>query len=264
MAEQRRVAVVTGASRGIGQAVAQALLQAGYTVYTLCRSKPALEGMVYLPCDLSDSAQIDACFEEIFLREARIDLLVNNAGMGIAGPLETCANDDAAYLMQINVHACMHCCARALPAMRQQGQGRIVFISSLAAKFPIPFQAYYSASKAAIQVLAEALRMEVRPFGVEVATLCLGDVHTGFTDHRRKGQEDAVYGARMAHSVAKMEHDERNGLPPQTVARALMRMLKRRRLPQCRVVGLQYWLFWMLERLLPRRCVLAIVQRMYD
>lgn len=264
MAMERRVAVVTGASRGIGEAVAQALLHAGYAVYTLCRSKPSLDGAIHLPCDLTDSIQLDARFDQILSREKRIDLLINNAGMGIAGPLETCREDDAAYLMQVNVHACMRCCARALPAMRRQGHGRIVFISSLAAKFPIPFQAYYSASKAAIGALAEALRMEVRPFGVEVATLCLGDVHTGFTDHRQKAREDAIYGARMARSVAKMEHDERAGLPPRTVAQALMRMLKRRRLPQCRVVGMQYRLFWMLERLLPRRCVLAIVQRMYD
>ena len=264
MTAQRPVAVVTGASRGIGEAIAHALLQRGYIVYALCRSKPALDDIIHLPCDLTDGRQIDVCFAQIRSQQKTIDLLVNNAGMGIAGPLEMCEQSDADALMQINVHACIRCCARALPVMREHGRGRIVFISSLAARFPIPFQAYYSASKAAVGVLAEALRMEVHPFGVEVTTLYLGDVRTGFTDHRQKAPADAVYGTRMTRSVTKMERDERNGLPPRAVAQCLMRMLRRRRLPQSRVVGMQYKLFWWGERMLPRRCVLSIVQKMYD
>lgn len=261
---KRRVAVVTGASHGIGAAIASALLQEGYAVYALCRTAPSEPGMRHLPCDLTDGAQVDACFAQICAQEQAVDVLINNAGMGIAGPLELCSRQDAAYLMQVNVLACMQCCARVLPGMRARGRGRIVFVSSLAAPFPIPFQAYYSASKAAIQALADALRMEVKPFGVEVATLCLGDVKTDFTAHRQKARADDVYGARMTRSVAKMERDEQTGLPPQAVARACMRMLEKRRLPQCRVVGVQYKLLWALQRLLPRKCVLAIVKKLYD
>ena len=148
--------------------------------------------------------------------------------------------------------------------MRERGKGRILFTSSLAAIFPLPFQSFYSVSKAGIDAFSDALRLELKPFGVETSVLLLNDVRTEFTDSRQKTcQGDTVYGGRITKSVGKMEQSERSGMLPDQVAEAMVRLLRRRCLPPHKIIGAGNELLGVLYRILPAKTMLWLLSKLY-
>ena len=211
---EARVAVITGGSSGIGLHAARALRGRGLNVYELSRrAENAEPGVTHLQADVTDEAQVNAAVAEILRREGRIDILINNAGFGISGAIEFTPAQEARRQFDVNFFGMVNMNRAVLPIMRQQGGGRIVNMSSVAAPIAIPFQAYYSASKAAVRTYSLALASEVRPFGVEVCVIMPGDIATGFTAARRKSCDgDDAYHGRIARSVAVMEHDEQTGM----------------------------------------------------
>lgn len=222
-----KTAVVTGASGGIGLETARALLADGWQVVCLSRHACPLEGMRSISCDITDSAQVQAAFAAV----DRVDLLVNNAGFGISGAVECTGEAEMRHQFDLNFFAWVTVIQAALPALRES-RGRILNISSAAAVFSIPFQSFYSATKAAVESLTCALRSELAPFGITVGALRLGDVKTGFTAARQKsGSGDDLYAGRIARSVAVMERDEQNGMPPAAIAAAVVRAAHKKHLP---------------------------------
>ena len=148
--------------------------------------------------------------------------------------------------------------------MRAQKSGHIVNISSVAAPIAIPFQSFYSATKAATNSLTLALRNEVKPFGVKICAILPGDVKTGFTAARKKSSSGAdVYGAALDHAVAVMEHDEQNGMPPEMVAKAVLRAATTKNPKAFATVGFQYQVFVLLAKLLPATWTNALVGMIY-
>ncbi|MCI8402345.1 MAG: SDR family NAD(P)-dependent oxidoreductase [Lachnospiraceae bacterium] len=263
-----RTAVVTGASKGIGLAVAQMLSDEGYQVFGLSRH-PVTEagarlGISGIFCDVADPVSVQNAFCIIRRRCRRIDLVVVNAGIGISGAVEFSREDDISRQIEVNLSGAIRCAREALPLMRRQGYGRILFISSLGAVFPLPFQSFYSVSKAGMGVFCDALGLEVKPFGIETCTLLLNDVKTGFTTSRTKNTEgDDIYQGRIRASVARMERSERHGMDPARVAAAIRRLLRRRRLPPHFIVGFSNQILGLLYRLLPARTMLWIVGKIY-
>ena len=151
-----------------------------------------------------------------------------------------------------------------LPHMRERRAGRIVVVSSVAGAIAIPFQTYYSVSKAALNAYTAALRNEVRPYGVTVTAVMPGDIATGFTDAREKSPAgDDVYGGRISRSVSRMEADERGGMSPETAGRYIRKMALRRSVPPSSSIGLSYKALVMLTRLLPARLVSRVVYLLY-
>jgi short-subunit dehydrogenase len=152
-----------------------------------------------------------------------------------------------------------------LAQMRQQGSGLIVQLGSVAGFLPIPFQACYSASKAAVAALIQALANEVRPYGIRCLLVQPGDTRTGFTDARVISQDNDLlpYAARCRRSIARMAADEQNGMPAAKMARLIIRRIDQRRPPQIYTPGLLYKVAALLNRLLPRRLVNAILYLMY-
>ena len=211
---EARVAVITGGSSGIGLHAARALRGRGLNVYELSRrAENAEPGVTHLQADVTDEAQVNAAVAEILRREGRIDILINNAGFGISGAIEFTPAQEARRQFDVNFFGMVNMNRAVLPIMRQQGGGRIVNMSSVAAPIAIPFQAYYSASKAAVRTYSLALASEVCPFGIEVCVIMPGDIATGFTAARRKSCDgDDAYHGRIARSVAVMEHDEQTGM----------------------------------------------------
>ena len=267
--EQRKVALVTGASSGIGKAVYEKLCLEGWTVYGTSRKvekgsvKQENGGrMTYM--DVTDEASVKESIGIIMAAEGRLDALVNNAGYGIAGSVEDTSAEEAKALFDANFFGYLSTIRAAFPFL-EESRGIIINISSVAGVLTIPFQSMYSAGKAAVEAVSEALRMEVKPRGVRVCVVEPGDTKTGFTDSRifTEKSKNSHYAERMKASVARMEHDERNGVPPEKVADVVYKMIKKQNPPVRRAVGFSYKLLLFLKRLLPDRLVLWILGKMY-
>lgn len=259
-----KIAVVTGASSGIGLETAKLLSENGYRVWGFSRrGGESSEALRHLRCDITDEAQVQTAFQTVFGTEGRLDLLVNNAGFGISGAVEDTALDSAKKQLDVNFFGCFLCCRAAIPCLRKSGGGRIINMSSMAAVLPIPFQSFYSASKSAVNALTLALQNEVRPFGITVCALMPGDVQTGFTAAREKKAGSASYAAVVEKSVATMEHDEQTGMPPQTLAKAVLRLATEKNPKPLSTCGAQYRLFAVLAKVLPQSAVNAIVGKIY-
>ena len=260
----KRVCLLTGGSSGIGKATAERLAKDGFTVFELSRRGADAEGIRHITVDVTDPSQVREAVRRVLEVEGRIDLLVNNAGFGISGAVEFTDPKDAFAQLDVNFFGALHCVQAVLPAMRAQKAGHIVFVSSVAAPIAIPFQAFYSATKAAINSLVLALRNEVKPFGIQVCAVMPGDVKTGFTAARKKSLAgEDVYGKALAHAVAVMEHDEQNGMPPACVANAIVRAANEKRPRALRTVGAQYRIFVFIAKILPATWTNALVGMIY-
>ena len=284
---EARVAVITGGSSGIGLHAARALRGRGLNVYELSRrAENAEPGVTHLQADVTDEAQVNAAVAEILRREGRIVILINNAGVyhssflldlpngewdrimnagfGISGAIEFTPAQEARRQFDVNFFGMVNMNRAVLPIMRQQGGGRIVNMSSVAAPIAIPFQAYYSASKAAVRTYSLALASEVRPFGIEVCVIMPGDIATGFTAARRKSCDgDDAYHGRIARSVAVMEHDEQTGMSAEYAGQFVARRATQKRAKLICTMGHKYALFVFLMRILPTGLATRIVGKIY-
>jgi len=230
MAEKReKVILVTGASAGIGRACATLLAQQGYRVYGTSRA-PRVEdnSFTMLPMDVTDVATVQATVQAVLHREGRIDVVVNNAGIGYGGAVEDTSIEEAHALFETNFYGVLRVCHATLPTMRAQGSGTIINVSSIGGLMGLPFQGLYSASKYALEGLSESLRMEVKRFGVHVVLVEPGDTRTQFTANRsntRRADENSVYREAYRRALARIEADERNGAGAETVARTVARIV---------------------------------------
>jgi NAD(P)-dependent dehydrogenase (short-subunit alcohol dehydrogenase family) len=181
--ETQPVALVTGASAGIGEAAARALVGAGFTVYGTSRRAAAGEkrdGVVFLPLDVTDDGSVAGVVREVLERSGRLDVLVNNAGVGIAGAAEESSIEQARALFETNVFGSIRMTRAVLPHMREQRRGRIVNVSSIVGLIPVPYMALYASSKHALEGYSESVDHEVREHGVRVLLVEPGFTKTSF------------------------------------------------------------------------------------
>lgn len=259
------VVIVTGGSSGIGLACCEKFLKNGYTVYEFSRKDTAAQnGIIHIKADVTDENSIVSAVQSVFEKEGRIDVLVNNAGFGIAGSIEDTALAAAKKQFDVNFFGTVLCSQKVLPYMRKQGFGRIVNISSMAAPLAIPFQSFYSASKAAVNSLTLSMQNEVRPFGITVCAVMPGDVKTGFTDAREKTKTESAYADILQRSLAVMEKDEQNGMPPEAIADAVFKAAAAKHIKPLSTKGTQYRLFAVLSKILPTSLVNRIVGMIYS
>ena len=260
----KKTAIVTGASSGIGYAVCRQLLEKGYAVYGFSRRGTAPEGAKGVSVDIADEKAVFAAVEEAVAEAGRLDLLVNCAGMGISGPVEFAAPEDVRRITDVNFLGQVFCTQAVLKTMRAQKSGHIVFVSSVAASIAIPYQAFYSTAKASVNALALALRNELKDLNIKVCTVMPGDAATGFTDARRKDSaHDGIY-PHNSTATAAMEKDERGGMSPDTVARAIVRAAEKKDPAPLYTVGGKYKVFMALFKLLPAGLSYKIVGKMYS
>lgn len=208
------VAIVTGGSSGIGELTAHQLHRAGYQVYAAARRTERMGGLTeagvqVLPVDLTDDASMRELVDRVYTRSGRIDLLVNNAGFGAFGAIETVPMEDARAQFEVNVFGLARLTQLVLPHMRRVGRGRIINVSSIAGYVAEPYGGWYHASKHAVEGLSDCLRMELRPFGIDVVLVEPGPVRT-------------EWNAIAAKSLA----DASKGTPYEKQARATRRALK--------------------------------------
>ena len=214
MTQAAKVVLITGVSSGFGKAIAEALHARGFCVYGTTRAVPAPEtggSFRSITMDVDSDASVAEGVERILREQGRIDVLVNNAGFGVAGAIEDTTVEEARAQLETNFLGTHRTCRAVLPAMREQRSGRIVNIGSLAGLVSVPFQAFYCATKYAVEAYTEALRMEVRPFGIHVSLVEPGDFATGFTAKRRMVRASgpsSVYDERCRAAVGRMAADE--------------------------------------------------------
>lgn len=263
-----KVILVTGASSGIGRACAIGLAQQGHRVYGTSRTLRNTESDVtMLAMDVTDAASVQAAVQMLLDREGCIDVVVNNAGIGYGGAVEDTSTDEAQATLDTNFFGVLRVCHAVLPTMRAQGHGTIINISSIGGMISLPFQGLYSASKYALEAMSEALRMEVKRFGIHVALVEPGDTCTQFTANRRttrRVDENPVYREAYRRTLARIEADERNGASPETVARTVLRIVASSR-PQVRyVVGpFHQKLAVLVKRLIPAGLFERIIMMVY-
>lgn len=261
------IILITGISSGFGLAMARQLAAEGHTVYgTVRRDVEQLPGVHYLRADVRDTASVKAAVDAVLSAEGRIDVLVNNAGMGIGGPVEFAPEDDVKLQMDTNFMGQMRFAQAVLPAMRRQGGGKILCFSSIGGVMGLPFQGFYSASKFAIEGFCEALQIEVRRHGIQVILIEPGDFSTGFTAARIKQVSDEAAAAypSLRKSVSSFEKDECTGLKPEFLARKVAKIVRKRH-PKFRYViaTLIQKLSIPLKRILPARAFVRVLSLFY-
>jgi NAD(P)-dependent dehydrogenase (short-subunit alcohol dehydrogenase family) len=221
-------------------ACAERLAATGWAVTGASRRGTGGTGWTGLVMDVDDDAAVLAGIAEVIKREGRVDALVAAAGWGVAGAAEYTTIAEAKAQFETNFWGCVRVVQAVLPHMRAQHSGRIVLISSIGGVIGIPFQAYYSASKFALEGFAESVAYEVAPFGVHITLVQPGNFATDFTASRKLaagGAGDSAYAAAMTKAVSLMERDEANGAAPDLVAASVQRVLSASRPPRRISVG---------------------------
>jgi short-subunit dehydrogenase len=263
-----KVVFITGVSSGIGKQCADYLSGLGYIVYGTSRHQVS-ENLPYtvLQMDVTSKTSIELAVQKIIEREKKIDVLINNAGIGIGGTIEEYTDEEIKKQFDTNFFGTLNTCRVIIPFMRKNGEGLIINISSLGGLMGLPFQGIYSATKYAIEGMSEALRMEIKSAGIKVVLINPGDFKTNFTDNRITSinqNENSSYKEQFKKTLGVIEHDERNGSDPIKIAIKISKIIKMKS-PKVRymVGGLEQILFTRSIAILPSKWFTAILRDHY-
>ncbi len=266
------IAVVTGATSGIGQAVAAALAAAGFQVIGTSRNpagiSDAASNITYLPLDLEDPNSIVAFAKAVgdfAKREGKaVEVLINNAGESQSGPFEELPRDALDRLFAINVLGQVQLTQLLLPGMRAVGRGRVVMVGSMLGSFPLAYRSSYVASKAALKGFGFSLRREVQPFGVGVSVMEPGSINTGLSARRTKYVDlDGPYGAEFSTMLSRLDANEAAGISAEDVAEEIMRAVTDAKPRALYARGSRAPLVFPLARLLPREAIHWLINKVH-
>ena len=267
-----KVILITGASSGIGFDAAETLARQGHRVYAAARRVERMEplkafGVVLLRMDVTDEASMEEGVRTVLEAEGRIDVLVNNAGYGYFGAIENVSMEEARRQQEVNVFGLARLCQLVLPTMREQGSGRIVNTASVAGKSVLYFGGWYHVSKYSVEALSDALRMELKPFGIDVVIIEPGGIKTDWgliaADHLAESSKGTPYeaeGLREAQTMHKV-YSIRMLSKPSVVTRAISKAVNSKR-PRTRYrIGFASGAMVFFHAILPDRWWDAIVRQ---
>jgi NAD(P)-dependent dehydrogenase (short-subunit alcohol dehydrogenase family) len=268
----QKVALVTGASSGIGEAAALRLHEAGFVVYGAARRTDRMEGLrergiKTLAMDVTDDESTAVGVKEILADAGRIDVLVNNAGYGSYGAVEDVPLEEARHQFEVNLFGAARLIQLVLPTMRAQSSGTIINITSMGGKIHTPFGAWYHGTKFALEAVSDCLRIETKPFGIDVVVIEPGGIRTEWSgiaaDHLRETSGQGAY-AQQARAVANSFSSEataKRSSPPEVIANAVAKAATARRPKTRYAVGAGAKPLIFLRRWLPDRAYDAFIRR---
>ncbi len=251
-----KVVLITGGSSGIGKAIGEYLTSKGYSVYGTSRNpKPGASlSFPLIALDVNKPDTINQAVSHILAEKGSIDVLINNAGIGITGPIEETPDSEINHAFNTNFYGPIRVIKAVLPAMRASRTGMIINITSIAGYMGLPYRGVYSASKAALGVVSETLRMELREFGIQLTTVAPGDFATNIAAGRYHSPvlEGSDYAANYSKSLALMNEHVDHGSDPNQMAVFIHKLITKKRLKVHYRVGAPLQKFSIvLKRMLP-------------
>jgi NADP-dependent 3-hydroxy acid dehydrogenase YdfG len=265
----KNVILVTGISSGFGKEISRLLAEDGHKVYgTVRRETEKTEHVNYLIMDLTDLNSVTNAVSTILKKEGRIDILINNAGMHTGGPVETLPSEYIKLQMDTNFMGMVNLTRAVLPVMRKLGAGRIINVSSIGGLMGLPFQAFYSAAKFAVEGFSEALRMEVNQSNIKVIVINPGDFHTSNSANRRNflasiDLSDQYHG-QFNKTLSIIENDEGKGWEPVVLAKKMVKIVNSANPAQRYVIAsLEQKLAVVVKHILPGKLFRIILQDHY-
>ena len=220
--------IITGTSAGIGFALAEYFGKKGHKVYGLSRKVSESKFFTSIATDITDAQQIDKAIQHILTQEKNIDVLINNAGMGMVGAIEDASQEEIIKLFNLNLIGSTQMMSAVLPTMRQQKTGKIINISSIGSEMGLPFRGFYSASKAALDKITEAIRYEVFQWNIQVTALHLGDIKTNIADNRIRTKVSPAYQSLFEKVYSVMNAHVNEGTEPIKVAEYIDKLLSKK------------------------------------
>ena len=224
-----KVILITGASSGIGKSAAEFLSAKGFKVYGTGRNPKINQknGYSLIPLDVTKPETISLAIDSIIKIEGRLDVLVNNAGMGITGPIEDTPTNEMRKVFETNFFGAIDMMKAVLPQMRKQQSGTIINVTSIAGYMGLPFRGVYSATKGALDLVSEAIRMEVKEFGIQIATIAPGDVATNIAAGRYHTPvfENSAYKEKYQMNLDLMDLHVDSGMDPIKMAEKIHQII---------------------------------------
>lgn len=268
MIKQKRIVLVTGGSSGIGKAVAEYLSQNGFIVYGTSRSERKEEntsGVNMLQVDVTDETSILSAISEIKAKHGALDVLINNAGLGMAGPIESTSAQEVEEIFNTNVFGVFNVCRAAIPLMRDSGGGNIINITSIAGHFGLPYRGVYCSSKFAVEGFSESLSMEIKKFGIEVSIIEPGDFKTSINQNRRLAQnvDEKTY-PNFKSALEQVNQEVEHAQDPILIAHKIEKIIKTKKPSLYYQVGTPVQkLSIFLKRILPSRTFERMIMKHY-
>lgn len=227
---KEKVIVITGSSSGIGETLANYFVEKGYIVYGLSRSKKADLKFKHIATDVTDKQNVYSSMQQIVSEAGRIDVLINNAGIGMLGAVEDLVKEDFDKLLNVNVYGVIYTIQAVLPLMRKQKSGHILNVSSIASNHGLPFRGCYSASKSIIDRLTEAIRLENINSGVEITTLNFGDIKTPIAESRVQSTVSKFYKDKYDKLIPIIDEEVEKGTPPKKLIPVIEKLMRKKNL----------------------------------
>lgn len=221
--------IITGTSSGIGFALAEYFGKKGHKVYGLSRKHTESNYFSSIPTDVTDPDAVQNAIAEVLKTETKIDVLINNAGMGMVGSVEDSVKEDILRLFNLNLVGAVQMMSAVMPNMRAHKSGKIINVSSIGSEMGLPFRGFYSASKSALDKVTEAMRYEVYPWNIHVCSLHLGDIKTNIAENRVRTQVSESYQSVFNKVYALMNSHVGDGTEPLEVAEYIDRLLSKDR-----------------------------------
>jgi len=265
----KKVVLITGASSGIGKAIGEYLQQQNFIVYGTSRSPEKYKNSVFtlLQLDVNDVNSIENTVNQIIEKENRIDVLINNAGKGITGPLEETPIIEMKKTFDTNFFGVMQVCNAVLPQMRKQKNGLIINVSSIAGDMGLPYRGIYSASKAALSIYTETLRLETKQFGIDVIDVAPGDFATNIAAGRFHTplSENSAYKKHYSKVLEQIDDEVDEGLQPLVMAKAIASIIKKATpKPKYRIGSFLQRIAYKIKFLLPDKVFEKIMVKQYE